>query len=298
MLTPDQLLSALRRFDVEVVEHPGWRTRTSPGGWNPVGILHHWTAMSRRVSTSRQADVLMHGNGYVTGPLCHLAPDHWGKVHLIAVGNTNHAGTGDSRVLAQVRRGVYDGRLRGTVEDTDGNPHFWGLEYMWHPDDGDMSDAQVEAGARAAAAICWAEGWADPDPARAAGSNLDHGEWTDRKPDRMVDDLPDRTRRRVLELLTDRPTSKETPVDAVLLVHPTTGTPDTLAALNAMFDRHDQLLGLVCNPAAARRALKDGKRVYAIGGPACALVDGDRDLRGVARLDTSAKVLAQSERGW
>lgn len=91
---------------------------------------------------------------------------------------------------------------------------------------------------------------------------------------------------------------QETPVDVVILLHPSEGTPDALAGLGALFGRPDQRIGLVVNADAARIALREGKRVYAVGGPACALVAGDTDLRGVNRLDTQAKVLAQSRKGW
>lgn len=130
------------------------------------------------------------------------------------------------------------------------------------------------------------EGWWPV--ARLAGGHRDVGT-TSCPGDRLYRRIDDINRAALAE---------ETPVDAVLLVHPTTGTPDTLAALNAVFDRPDQLVGLVCNPAAAKKALREGKRVYAIGGPACQLVAGDKDLAGANRLDTSAKVLDQSRKGW
>lgn len=88
------------------------------------------------------------------------------------------------------------------------------------------------------------------------------------------------------------------PVDAIILLHPTEGTPDALAGLTALFGRPDQPVGLTVNVGVAKQALREGRRVYAIGGPAARLVQGDRDLSGATRLDTQAKVLEQSRRGW
>lgn len=92
--------------------------------------------------------------------------------------------------------------------------------------------------------------------------------------------------------------TQETPVDAVLLIHPSVGPSDGLLGLTGMLLRPDQKVGVVCNADAARDALREGKRVHAIGGPACDLVKGDKDLRGVNRLDTGQKVLDQAARGW
>lgn len=90
---------------------------------------------------------------------------------------------------------------------------------------------------------------------------------------------------------------EELPVDAVILVHPTEGTPDAIAGLSAIFNRPEQKIALVCNVAALKDAQRLGKRTYAIG-RACGLVDGERELRGVNRLDTAAKVLEQAKRGF
>lgn len=92
-------------------------------------------------------------------------------------------------------------------------------------------------------------------------------------------------------------TAKETPVDAVILVDHTEGTPDAITGLQALFLRPDQKVGLVVNVAAAKKALAEGKRVYAVG-RAARLVDGDTDLAGANRLDTAEQVLEQGKKGW
>lgn len=90
---------------------------------------------------------------------------------------------------------------------------------------------------------------------------------------------------------------QEIPVDAVILVDHTEGTPDAITGLQALFLRPELKVGLVVNVDAAKKALAEGKRVYAVG-RAARLIDGDRDLAGANRLETAEDVLAQGRRGW
>lgn len=92
--------------------------------------------------------------------------------------------------------------------------------------------------------------------------------------------------------------TQEYPVDAMILVHPSIGTPDALASLTGIFMRPDQKVAVTCNVDALLDAKRAGKRVYAVGGPAADLVEGETELRGTTRLDTLEQVLEQSERGW
>lgn len=91
---------------------------------------------------------------------------------------------------------------------------------------------------------------------------------------------------------------QEFPVDAVILIHPSSGTPDALAGLTALLSRPDQKIAVVVNVESLKEAQRLGKRTYAIGAPAADLVSGEKELRGTNRLDTLEKVLAQSKRGW
>jgi len=121
----------------------------------------------------------------IPGPLCHLAPamipgTSTAQVHLIGWGNVNHAGMGSSRTLAAVRTGTYAGAAPGS-DDVDGNPYFWGLEYL-HPGTSlAWPDALLEVGHRAACALCEVMGWSPPS---WPGSCIEHREWTARKIDR------------------------------------------------------------------------------------------------------------------
>lgn len=94
------------------------------------------------------------------------------------------------------------------------------------------------------------------------------------------------------------PVKEDVPVDAVILLHPTNGISDSLAGLLGAAIRPDLEVAVTFNANVAKRALKAGKRVHAVGGPACDMVAGDRDLRGANRLDTADKVVAQAAKGW
>lgn len=90
----------------------------------------------------------------------------------------------------------------------------------------------------------------------------------------------------------------EVPVDAMIFVHPSTGTPDAIGGLYALFLRPEQKVALTANVDTLKAADRAGKRTYAVGGPACDLVAGEKELKGTNRLDTADKVLAQARKGF
>lgn len=217
-ITTREYETALRDWLGDRVKfEPGWRTRTSSGPFDAHGFVHHWDAIPRRYSLATHRRVLRAGTQALPGPLCHLAPARNGDLWVIAGphANANHAGNGDREVYARVLAGTFAGSpapLKGR-ETVNGNDVLYGLEYMYHPDDGTMPDAQVETGILAAAALAQAHGW---KPDAAAGSCLDHYEWASRKWDREKDNLANRTREGVREALQrgtkeddDMPTPKE-----------------------------------------------------------------------------------------
>ncbi|MEE1751745.1 peptidoglycan-binding protein [Streptomyces sp. SP18CS02] len=174
-LSPDRLLAALRAEGVRVVEHPGWRTRNRnhKGAWGPVhGVVIHHT-----VSTGSASSVALCRDGYsaLPGPLCHGVIDKEGRVHLIANGRANHAGTGDDDVLRAV---IAETPLPEPGENnTDGNARFYGFECVNLGDGKDpWPAAQLDAVERTSAAICRAHRW-------GAGSVIGHKEWTAAKSD-------------------------------------------------------------------------------------------------------------------
>lgn len=193
-VTPSQLVTALKDWGVTVkaYEPDGkpWHSHTTPGGWSPVGVMHHHTAGSSKLLTDAATveamlRLLRVGRTDAPGPLCHLAPAMIpgtgdARVWLLGWGNVNHGGMGSSRTLNAVKGGKYAGAAPG-VDDVDTNPWYWGLEYL-HPGTSlAWPDALLEAGHRAACAICEAQGWSVPS---WPGSNVEHRESTTRKIDR------------------------------------------------------------------------------------------------------------------
>src|SRR5688500_9552294 len=122
---PAVLVEAIKDWGVEFRPYPldtrPWHTFTTPGGWDPVGVMHHHTtgspalldegmnnskaAMLRLLRIGRDLD----GNGTMDGPLCHFAPTFMARgkrvVFGIGFGNTNHAGYGGANVASAIRNG-------------------------------------------------------------------------------------------------------------------------------------------------------------------------------------------------
>ncbi|GAA2456878.1 N-acetylmuramoyl-L-alanine amidase [Streptomyces macrosporus] len=178
-LSDDRLLRALREEGVDVVEHPGWRTRQRPpstGGFGPInGVMIHHTVTS---GTSGSVDLCIRGHSSLPGPLCHGVIDKQGRFHLISNGRANHAGRGDSTVLTKVRTETYnrDALLRPTKADTDGNSRFYGFECINLGDGKDPWPAeQRDCMVRASAAILRAYG--GPKDGWTARSMIGHLEW-------------------------------------------------------------------------------------------------------------------------
>ncbi|RLU83918.1 N-acetylmuramoyl-L-alanine amidase [Streptomyces griseocarneus] len=191
-LTADELVTALRAEGVTVVETPGWRdhNRDHKGPWGPVnGVVVHHTVTR---GTDSSIELCYDGYDELPGPLCHGVIDKTGTVHLVGNGRTNHAGRGDGDVLRAV---VDETALPApTNDDTDGNTHFYGFECI-NMGDGDdpWPAAQLEAIARASAAICRAHGW-------TSGSVIGHKEWTSGKTDPVgftMDDMRERVAARL-----------------------------------------------------------------------------------------------------
>ncbi|MCY0942610.1 peptidoglycan-binding protein [Streptomyces antarcticus] len=173
--TPDRLAAILRAEGVNVIEFGQWRThdRAGHGAWGPInGVIIHHT-----VTTGTASSVQLCHDGYagLPGPLCHGVIAKNGDVYLISAGRANHAGAGDSDVLAA----VVDERTTPAPneQDTDGNARFYGFEAINLGDGADpWPDAQLDAIERVSAAICRAYGW-------SAASVIGHKEWTATKTD-------------------------------------------------------------------------------------------------------------------
>lgn len=188
----------------------GWASRTTAGGWDPVGIAHHHTGGSGVLqhddgslgpSQRTMLNMLAAGRPDLDGPLNHFSPVWLGKgrrvVFGIGWGNCNHAGFIDNDVARALRAGTFAGGGRGGAEQIDGNALLYGLEYL-HPGDAtSWPDELLDAGHRTAAALSEAHGWKRD---HWAGSNAEHRELTVRKVDRSWGGWGDGMRRRIAEL--------------------------------------------------------------------------------------------------
>ncbi|MFF6775982.1 N-acetylmuramoyl-L-alanine amidase [Streptomyces sp. NPDC012637] len=161
MATPmsaSRFLDALRDEGLTVVEVGEWRThnRNHKGPWGPVhGVMIHHTVTR---GTSNTVRICRDGHDALPGPLCHGVIAKDGSVHLVGYGRANHAGLGDDEVLRAV---IAEKRLpRDDEATTDGNRHFYGFECENLGDGKDpWPKVQLEAIAKAAAALCRVHGW-------------------------------------------------------------------------------------------------------------------------------------------
>ncbi|MFD3697460.1 N-acetylmuramoyl-L-alanine amidase [Streptomyces sp. NPDC058646] len=191
-MSADRFIKALRAEGLTVVEIGAWRThnRNHKGPWGPVhGVMLHHTVTR---GTSSTVALCRDGDSALPGPLCHGVITKDGRVHLVGFGRANHAGSGDADVLRAV---IAEKRLPPDDRaETDGNRHFYGFECENLGDGKDPWPAvQLDAMARAAAAVCRVHGW-------TARSVIGHLEWQPGKIDPKGFTM-DSMRRRVGERL-------------------------------------------------------------------------------------------------
>lgn len=114
-MSADRFINALRNEGLTVVEVGAWRThnRNHKGPWGPVhGVMIHHTVTR---GTARTVELCRAGHSALPGPLCHGVITKDGRVHLVGYGRANHAGSGDSDVLAAV---IAEKRLPRTTRRT------------------------------------------------------------------------------------------------------------------------------------------------------------------------------------
>lgn len=125
-MSADRFIGVLRGEGLTVVEVGAWRThnRNHKGPWGPVnGVMIHHTVTH---GTAYTVQLCRDGDEALPGPLCHGVITKDGRVHLVGYGRANHAGAGDSDVLAAV---IAEKRLPPDHHaNTDGNRHFYGFE--------------------------------------------------------------------------------------------------------------------------------------------------------------------------
>ncbi|WP_329613959.1 N-acetylmuramoyl-L-alanine amidase [Streptomyces brevispora] len=174
-MSASTFLAALKNEGLTVVQVGDWRThnRSHKGSWGPVnGVMIHHTATKGTDATVR---ICRDGRTGLPGPLCHGVITKDGRVHLVGHGRTNHAGLGDGDVLRAVI--AEKGLPSDNEADTDGNRYFYGFECENLGDGEDpWPDVQLEAVAKAAAAVCRHHGW-------TSRSVIGHLEWQPGKVD-------------------------------------------------------------------------------------------------------------------
>jgi len=164
------LADAIRATGVNVVEEPGWQTRSQYDyrhGYRPIGVMVHHTAPPVPYPVAKL---------YRS---CNLNVKQNGTVHVIAAGYEYDSGRGSSVVLAETRAGIApkgDARARGLIDNTDGNPYYIDIEVDHAGDGRPIPQVQYDALIRTIAAICEHQDW-------TVGHIIGHREWTKRKPD-------------------------------------------------------------------------------------------------------------------
>jgi hypothetical protein len=175
-MTAAQLVSALKRWGVTVIEHAGWETnnRNHVGAWGPVhGSMVHHTASSDGMGI---VELCYNGRSDLQGPLCTGVIAKNGTVYLVGNGRANHAGSGSTAALNSV---IDDDPVPYPPgpDAVDGNARFYGWEAVNLGDGKDpWPEVQLDAIARVQAAVCEYHTW-------SAQSVIGHLEWTARKID-------------------------------------------------------------------------------------------------------------------
>lgn len=119
------MADALRSAGLDVVEHPGWKTRGRSEMRAVRGIMLHHTA-GPAAGDLPSLNTVINGRPDVPGPLAQLMLARSGAWHVIAAGRCNHAGQGDWPGLT----GGYDivgieGESTGTGDWTSAQHAAW-----------------------------------------------------------------------------------------------------------------------------------------------------------------------------
>lgn len=162
--------------------HPDWERRGS-SNFDPQWIIEHHDVSPAGMRTMPGA--LADGRGGphpVTGPLCNWYPLRNGVIRIVASGRANHAG-----------KGVYPDGV------TDDNGHSYGSEGANNGTGEPWPEVQMDAIARADAALCRYHGW-------GAERVIGHKEYA-RPKGRKIDPTYDMDahRRRVAALISAKP---------------------------------------------------------------------------------------------
>lgn len=183
-MTPDEIRSALRKWEVPFREIPNWDSPTSGRDdetgkdFGPVyGCITHHTGDDAPDTADRT--VIIHGRSDLPGPLAQFGLNDDGVVDLITWRRANHAGGGDPAVLNAVMNENYvnyppaSAFHEGMPGAADGNDCFYGCE-VYYSGLKAMTSKQYRSIVRLWTAICDHYGW-------SAKSVIGHKEWSDWK---------------------------------------------------------------------------------------------------------------------
>lgn len=153
------LAAAVRKSGLNVVEIPGWQTRTRPGTFAPSGVLVHHTGGDS--DTRAYVDwMTLTGRSDLPAPLCQLALSRNGTVYVCAAGRSNHGGVA---------------KATGPMPSGDANALYIGIEAMNNGSEG-WTASQYAAYVALCAALCEHYGWG-ADRVRAHRETSVTGKW-------------------------------------------------------------------------------------------------------------------------
>ena len=183
---PGDLADLMRAAGLTVNEVGDWRSRHRPGVFAPIGVMMHHTAGTASLDgiLKGRTTVVKGKQEFLPGPLANFHVEKSGAINIVSDGNANHAGPGSRRVLDEVSQGIAPSGTaaqRGLTDAIGGNRFFYGFENENKGDGIDpWPEAQLDAMARAAAALCRRHCW-------SSDRVIAHKEWTSRKPDPTFD---------------------------------------------------------------------------------------------------------------
>lgn len=165
------LAKELRDRGVNLKEVRGWQTRSNGGNFNPIGVMQHHTAGVNSLN------IITNGRAGIPGPLSQFLIEKNGIVRLVSQNGANHAGRGNSSVLARTREKLAPLGDARTPGDIIGNAHYWGIEVENLGNGRDpYPDAQIQSLIRLNWALCDIFGY-------HPNQIIHHREWTSRKID-------------------------------------------------------------------------------------------------------------------
>ena len=150
-----------------LVVHPGWKNRGTGGVMGVIWgtMVHHTGNDNERVEVIR--DGVQQPSGWLPGPLSQALITRDGKLHLIAVGPCNHAGSGNWGNLTNGNRDCI-----GIECAYDGNPLRWPDAMIITLRDA-CAAVSKHIGKRAADSVCGHKEYAKPQGRKIDPGNMD-----------------------------------------------------------------------------------------------------------------------------